>query len=109
MESFFILCSTTSQTEIFFEVIDISFNNGMYLIGIVPFGSSLDRAGICTEVAVLLNINHSYAGRLGTRIFAVPSGFIGREESCGQHGIPLSLMVKFGFLSLERSLKGMYA
>lgn len=47
MQCFFILGTATGKTEIFFDVINISFNNGSYFVSVVLFLGAAKSAGIC--------------------------------------------------------------
>lgn len=70
------------KTEIFFHMIDVSFNNSPYFVSTVPFFGIPDGAGICTEVFFWIDVNHAAAfrGSAGGSTQALPvifpSGFI---------------------------------
>lgn len=51
---FFILGAMPGETEVFFDMVDVTFHNGAYLVGILPFFCSADSAGISSEIVVLL-------------------------------------------------------
>ena len=70
MQRFFILGSTSCKTEIIFDVVDISFDNSPYFIGVIPFFGSADRSGISTQILFWIDINHTTASGSGARIFA---------------------------------------
>lgn len=58
MQCFLILGATPGETEVFFDVVDITFHNGAYFVGILPFFCSADSAGISSEMVVLPDIYH---------------------------------------------------
>lgn len=61
MQGLFILGTTSSETEVILDMLDISFNNSPDLIGIVPFLCSTECTGISPEVFFRIYINHASA------------------------------------------------
>ena len=70
MQSLLILSSASCKTEIVFDVVDISFDNGSDFIGIIPFFSVADRSGISTKILFWVDVDHSPTFRRGTRAVA---------------------------------------
>lgn len=56
MQRLLILCSATCKTEVIFDVVDISFDNSPYFIGVIPFFGSADRSGISTQILFQIDI-----------------------------------------------------
>ena len=61
MQCFFILCAPSGETEIFFDVINISVDNGADFVGFIPVFGSTEVARICPEVLFGINIYY-FAG-----------------------------------------------
>ena len=61
MKRLLILGPTASETEIIFDVIDISFHYGSDFICIIPFIGSTNGPGISTEIFFGIDINHTAA------------------------------------------------
>ena len=62
MQCLFILSVTACKAKIFFDVINLFFNNSPGFVGAIPFFRALDGSGICSIVTGLLNIDHSSTG-----------------------------------------------
>lgn len=76
MKCFLVLSATTSQTEIFFDVIDITFNGSSDFVSIIPFFCSTKCAWIGTKVFFWINVNHSSTSGCGTWIITMADSYI---------------------------------
>lgn len=71
VQCFFILGATTCETEIFLDVINISFNNGPDFVSVIPNFGAANDTGICTKILFGINIHHSARGGRSTWIPAM--------------------------------------
>lgn len=71
MQCFFIPGAAPGETEVFFDMVDVTFHNGTCFVGILPFFCSADSAGISSEMVVLLDIYHPSTARCCAGVFAV--------------------------------------
>lgn len=70
MQSYLILSPASRKTEIFFDVIDISFYYGSDFICIIPFFGSANGSRVGTQVSFGIDIDHAAASRWSTGIIA---------------------------------------
>ena len=72
-----ILCLSSCETEMIFDVVDISFDNSSYFRGATPFFGSADCSGISTQILFRTDINHTIASGSGSFATALFMRFFG--------------------------------
>src|SRR5699024_3594975 len=79
MQCLLVLCPASCETEMIFHVVDISFDNSPFSIGVISFLGSADRSGISQQILFRIDITHTPASGSGTRIFtaALSERFLG--------------------------------
>lgn len=70
MQCYLILSPASRKTEIFFDVIDISFYYGSDFICIIPFFGSANGSRVGTQVSFGIDIDHAAASGWSTGIIA---------------------------------------
>lgn len=76
MKSFLILGTTTSQTKIFLDVVNVTFNSSSDFVSSIPFFCSTNCTRIRTKVFFGICVNHSSAGRCGAWVIAMTDPFV---------------------------------
>lgn len=76
MKSFLVLGMTTSQTKIFLDVVDVTFNSSSDFVSIIPFFYSTNCTRISTKIFFGICVNHSSTGRCGAWIIAMTDSFV---------------------------------
>lgn len=71
MQSPFVLSTASCETEIIFDVIDISLDYSSGFISIIPFFGFTNGSGISPKVFFGIDINHTTAFWGGTWVFAI--------------------------------------
>mgnify|MGYP000159824270 FL=1 len=68
VKCFLILSSSSGQTKIILDVVNISFYGGSDFVSVIPFFCTTDSARIGTEILFRINIHHSATRRSCTWI-----------------------------------------
>ena len=64
-----ISCFTSCDAETVFKVVDGFLDGHAYFVGIVPFFGSTNGSGEGTKIFFRIDIEHTTAGGIGTRVF----------------------------------------
>ena len=78
VKCFLILSSSSGQTKIILDVVNISFYGGSDFVSVIPFFCTTDSARIGTEILFRINIHHSATRRSCTWIITCTASSCGR-------------------------------